>query len=199
MGPDTRGEWPGIKAAAAASSVQGVVCVCACVRAPPPPPRRPLPPPPRPQTQPVRGARRTERSRAQGNSTERDGDAPHRTVYGTGQVVAWIAYTHAHAHAPSLCLLHVPPGSSPTRPMLDAQRGRAEIPPVTDEPWTVRAAAARSWWSGTRSVARRRCCMCSPRTATPRYVEKGQNSQQVPTTCEGTVRIRWKLEVDTFE
>lgn len=102
---------------------------------------------------------------AERSGAELNGTAPHGTGRGLDS-------THARTHAPSPCLLHVPAGSSPTSPMLDAQRGRTEIPPVTYEPWTVRAAAARSWWSGTRSVARRRCCMCSPRTATPRYVRR---------------------------
>lgn len=120
---------------------------------------------------------------------------------GTAQDGAWIGRTHARTHALSPCLLHVPAGSPPTRPMLDAQRGRAEIPPVTDEPWTVRAAAARSWWSGTRSVARRRCCMCSPRTATQRCVSGGLSEPAAgSTTCEGHRGSAqgWKLEVETF-
>lgn len=39
---------------------------------------------------------------------------------------------------------------------------------LTEEPWTVKVAAARSWWWETRNVAKRRCYTSSLRTATQR-------------------------------
>lgn len=39
-----------------------------------------------------------------------------------------------------------------------------------DKPWTAQGAAARSWWSETRSVGKRRFCTFLPRTVTQRWV-----------------------------